>query len=133
MKPVVLNASLAGLSAVVTVREPNVSARTAETLVAVDNASRRDRSAAALSVFRSRYFEAVNGCYESARKIEPGVGGRVNVTMLIEPSGRIQSIELSQLQDTVFAKCLNEKAMRWRFPEMPSATVIEYSLNLVPL
>ncbi|MBI3072282.1 MAG: AgmX/PglI C-terminal domain-containing protein [Deltaproteobacteria bacterium] len=133
LQPVVVKAGLSGEPSLVAVRAPAAPLIETRRPPESDETTRRVASGQALSIFRSRHLKAVNACYEMARRISPDVSGRVNVTMQIDARGRIQSVELSQHQDSAFAECLTEKAAAWRFPEMPTSTVIEYSLNLVPL
>ena len=85
-----------------------------------------------------RHASEIQRCYEvHGLRVNPGLGGRIEVELTIAPSGRVDSaaVTASSLQGLGRAEvesCITTSVKNWRYERGPFATeIIVYPFNLV--
>ena len=71
-------------------------------------------------------------CYEDARRLQPGLRGRVHLKATIDPTGQV--VAVAQAKNTVseaVGQCLSEKIRAWRFPKPDAAEPVQTLLPFV--
>lgn len=64
---------------------------------------------------------ALKQCYERARQEEPGLDvERIEVELVVDASGQVTRVALSEQQDTTLGTCLAESIRTWSFRESAS-------------
>src|SRR5438045_9425642 len=85
-----------------------------------------------------RHAAEIQHCYESeGLRVNPGLGGMIEVEVTVGPSGRVQDAEvsasnLSGVGHQEVETCITSSVRNWRFERGPYATeTIVYPFNLV--
>lgn len=60
---------------------------------------------------------AIIGCYESLLKLNPEAKGKLTLTFVIEPTGRVSEVtpKVTGFQDDTFEQCVKDRVKRWKF------------------
>ncbi len=69
------------------------------------------------------HINEVRGCYNQGLARNPGLGGRVEVSFVIMPNGRVASstVGKSSLRDQKTSQCIAKAVGRWKFPRVATA------------
>lgn len=85
-----------------------------------------------------RHASEIRSCYEThGLRVNPGLGGRIEVELRVAPSGRVDSASvtassLAGLGRAEVESCITASVKNWRFERGPFATeIIVYPFNLV--
>ena len=85
-----------------------------------------------------RHASEIQRCYEThGLRVNPGLGGTIEVELTVAPSGRVDSasVTASSLEGAGRAEveaCITTSVKNWRFERGPFATeIIVYPFNLV--
>jgi TonB family protein len=78
------------------------------------------------------HINEVRHCYNEALSGDPTVAGRVEITFLIGPEGRVPSAIVSQnaTGDADVAQCIVAAVKRWRFPTSGGTARVSYPFML---
>jgi len=65
----------------------------------------------------SRNRGGVLACYENVLKLDPDAKGKLTLTFVIEPSGRVSEVttRVQGFSDEAFESCVKDRAKRWKF------------------
>lgn len=87
---------------------PKVSAEAAEV---------KGGDAQSVEAVISKNKGAIIGCYESLLKLNPEAKGKLTLTFVIEPSGRVSEVtpKVSGFSDDKFEDCVKDRVKRWKF------------------
>lgn len=61
----------------------------------------------------------VDSCYLEALRRDPGMRGRIDLTLMVERSGKVAAAEATRntVADPLVGECVVRRAQRWRFPK----------------
>nr|MDQ3034818.1 AgmX/PglI C-terminal domain-containing protein [Myxococcota bacterium] len=71
----------------------------------------------------------VRHCYERALQSRPDLEGRLGMSWMIHPEGRVMGVRVSGANDLHSAdieQCVTQAVSRWQFPAANSPTAVSY-------
>ena len=69
------------------------------------------------NAFKKR-LKGLKSCYERVLKVKPNLQGKINISITILQSGKVESVEILQntMAEDKVESCIISKIRRWRFP-----------------
>jgi hypothetical protein len=80
---------------------------------------------------KDRYYSRALKCYQNAAKTNPGLKGKVNVSITVGPGGNVTKVSVDGFDSSVDS-CINTEARKWRFPKPDEASTFEFSFIFRP-
>jgi len=83
------------------------------------------RSSESLLTVVRRYAPGIQFCYENELKKSPGLGGKMVVSLTVEPDGTVSSVILveNSLRSAAVSDCVTAQMRGWKFPAIETGTV----------
>ncbi len=81
-------------------------------------------------IFR-RHLNEVKSCHERQLAITPGLTGRLNLVLQIEPDGRVGASEVRGSTVNALDDCVAQAARRWVFPQPEGGRQVTYHQPIV--
>jgi TonB family protein len=83
------------------------------------------RSSESLLTVVRRYAPGIQFCYENELKKSPGLGGKMVVSLTVEPDGTVSSVILVEdsLRSAAVSDCVTAQMRGWKFPAIETGTV----------
>ena len=83
------------------------------------------RSSESLLTVVRRYAPGIQFCYENELKKSPGLGGKMVVSLTVEPDGTVSSVILVEdsLRSAAVSDCVTAQMRGWKFPAIETGMV----------
>jgi hypothetical protein len=81
-----------------------------------------------------RQVPELQGCYEAALRLQPGLTGRLDYTLRIDRTGVVTGVTLDQdtLRSLQVAACARAKMLQWTFPSMAEPLTVSFPVVFAP-